>query len=283
MPSASSHGSASTHRVAAPAAGAATSAMSSPGSRGGLAMGPMAALSAALTALLSVFGRRSTPPPTTEPPLGDDDLDGIRERLLYMAGLVEQMVTDAVTAIRTRDAGLARRIIAADDAVDAEERHIDARCQAALEHRGTGHGRVALLTRTMKMVTDLERIADLAVSIARRTERLAERPNTPSDQHLPGLAHMVQTMVSDAVDAFVRSDAALARAVIAQDDVVDVRFHAYRRATVRWMEAEAGRARVGLDLQSVGKRFERMADHATNLAEHVIFMVDGDDVRHRRP
>lgn len=211
----------------------------------------------------------------------DGALDQIQERLLYMAGLVERMVTDATTALRTRDPELARKVVAADDAVDHEEREIDALCQAALERHAALVGGVPLITRAMKMVTDLERIADLAVSIARRVTKLAERPSTPADDFLPGLAHAVQSMVSDAVDAFVRRDADLARAVIAQDDVVDVRFHAYRKATVDWMESDASHAKVGLDLQNVGKRFERMADHATNLAEHVIFLVDGRDIRHR--
>ncbi|MCA9548224.1 MAG: phosphate signaling complex protein PhoU [Myxococcales bacterium] len=249
-------------------------------------LGPTLLWGAAVAAAALLTGRlmaAAPAEPATQTPDGDAALDQIQERLLYMAGLVERMVTDASTALRTRDPELARKVVEADDAVDQQERQVDALCQAALERHPARPGGVMLITRAMKMVTDLERIADLAVSIARRVAKLAERPNTPADDFLPGLAHAVQSMVSDAVDAFVRRDAHLARAVIAQDDVVDVRFHAYRRATVDWMEADASHAKLGLDLQNVGKRFERMADHATNLAEHVIFLVDGNDVRHRRP
>lgn len=208
-------------------------------------------------------------------------LDRVRERLLYMAGRVEAMIADSTRALRTRDADLARRVVEADAAVDAEEQAIDEHCLHLLALRQPKARDLRFITRAMKMVTDLERIADLAASIAGRSLRLIEVEPLAVEKHLPGLAQVVQSMVNDAIDAFVRGDARLAWAVIAQDDVVDVRYHTYLRATLSWMMTDPTRVEVGVDLQAVGKSFERMADHATNLAEQVVYLVEATDVRHR--
>ena len=208
-------------------------------------------------------------------------LQELRARLLYMGGQVEQMMADATQALRTRDLELAARVIEQDASVDDEERRIDRRCLRILALRQPMARDLRFVTRAMKMVTDLERIADLAVSIARRVSRM-HIELTPPEKNLPGLVHVVQSMVGDAIDAFVRGDAALARAVIAQDSVVDLRFHAFWRATLTWMMEDGACVAPGVELQSVGKRLERMADHATNLAEQVVFVVEGTDLRHQR-
>lgn len=208
-------------------------------------------------------------------------LDRIRERLLYMAGLVESMIAQGAKALHTRDAELARQVVEADAAVDAEEQAIDELCLQLLALRQPKARDLRFITRAMKMVTDLERIADLAGSIAGRCLRLVAVEPLPVEKHLPGLAHVVQAMVTDAIDAFVRGDARLAWAVIAQDDVVDVRYHTFLRALLAWMVSDPSRVEVGVDLQAVGKSFERMADHATNLAEQVVYLVEATDVRHR--
>jgi phosphate transport system protein len=208
-------------------------------------------------------------------------LQELRARLLYMGGQVEQMMADATQALRTRDLELAARVIEQDASVDDEERRIDRRCLRILALRQPMARDLRFVTRAMKMVTDLERIADLAVSIARRVSRM-HIELSPPEKNLPGLVHVVQSMVGDAIDAFVRGDAALARAVIAQDSVVDLRFHAFWRATLTWMMEDGACVAPGVELQSVGKRLERMADHATNLAEQVVFVVEGTDLRHQR-
>lgn len=233
-----------------------------------------------------LVGREGLPMPREIRPHSDRtyarQLQELRARLLYMGGLVERMIADAARALRTRDAGLAREVVARDEAVDEEERHIDDRCLRILALRQPMARDLRFVTRAMKMVTDLERIADLAVGVANRASRLATVEPTPPEKNLPGLVHVVQSMVGDAIDAFVRGDAALARAVIAQDAVVDLRFHAFWRATLTWMTADGEHVQSGVELQTAGKRLERMADHATNLAEQVVFVVEGTDLRHQR-
>lgn len=208
-------------------------------------------------------------------------LDQLRKRLLYMAGLVEAMIADSAQAFANRDLELAQRVIEADSAVDSEEQAIDELCLQLLALRQPKARDLRFITRAMKMVTDLERIADLAASIANRCLRLEAVGSLSVEHHLPGLARVVQSMMADAINAFVQANAQLAYAVIEQDSVVDVRYHTYLRALLAWMAEDVTRIEVGVHLQFVGKNFERIADHATNLAEQVIYLVRATDVRHR--
>ncbi len=210
------------------------------------------------------------------------ELGELRERLLRMAGVVESMIADAVRAYMTRDTALARRTIDVDPQVNRAEVEADALCLQILARRQPMAGDLRFVTLALKMVTDLERIADLAVSVAHRALALADM-DAPPPPHpdMERIAELAGAMVREAIDAFVRRDAARARAVLERDDEVDDLYHGLFRDLLAEMRGHRTTIDAGILVQAAAKFLERIADHATNLAEEVIFFVDGTDVRHR--
>jgi phosphate transport system protein len=204
----------------------------------------------------------------------------IRERLLLMAGRVEQMIGASGRALVARDEELARATIVQDRAVNLAEVEIDERCLEILaSHRPVGSD-LRFVTLAMKMVTDLERIADLAVNICERAIDLANEPSVVVHADIPRMTEVVQAMVGDAIDAFVNRDSQKAWAVIRADDDVDEVYHEVFDDLLERMRVETESVHQLVHLQSVAKWLERMGDHSTNLAELVIFMLEGRDVRH---
>jgi phosphate transport system protein len=210
----------------------------------------------------------------------ESELGQVRERLLLMAGRVEEMIADAIRAVGERDPELARRTIASDAKVNRTEVETDELCLRVLARRHPLASDLRFITLSLKMVTDLERIGDLAVNICERAIDLAGEHRLEGFDALNHMAGLVQTMVHDAIDAFVNSDAELAQAVIDRDDEVDEAYHVYYRAVLAGMTRDPATIERGIHVQSVAKWLERIGDHATNLAELVIFMVKGTDVRH---
>jgi phosphate transport system protein len=210
------------------------------------------------------------------------ELGEVRRLVLLMAGLVERMIADSVYALSARELDLARRTIEVDTKVDAAEKEIDDACMRILAKRQPMASDLRFVTLTLKMVTDLERIGDLAVNICERAIDLAEagaleRPH----EDLHRLARLAQAMVHDAIDAFVARDADKARSVIARDGEVDALYDRVFDAILDDMRRDgAAGIHCGIHRQSVAKWLERIADHGTNLAEQVIFMVKGKDIRH---
>ncbi len=210
----------------------------------------------------------------------DPQVQELRRRLLLMAGRVEEMIAHAVRAVVRRDVELARQTIVADRNVNLDEIETDELCLRLLSDRPSSAADLRFITRASKMVTDLERIADLAVNICERVERLEGTPRLSQRDSIPQMAIIVQSMVRDVIDAFVGRDAKMAQAVIERDDQVDALFHELSRQVVALMGREPELVESGIHLQAVAKFLERMADHATNLAEQVVFMVRGDEIRH---
>jgi phosphate transport system protein len=211
----------------------------------------------------------------------EGELTRLRHRLLLMAGRVEEMVTHAVTAMVDRDEMLARRTIEMDGRVNLDEVEIDELCLVILAKRQPMASDLRFLTLALKMVVDLERIADLAVNISERAIDLAEAMERPAPLvDLQQMAHVVLSMIHDAVGAFVDHDDDKARAVIDRDDVVDATYDRLFREILDAMLEDRARVHHGVHVLSVIKYLERMADHTTNLAEQVIFMVQGKDIRH---
>lgn len=210
----------------------------------------------------------------------DPRVQELRRRLLLMAGKVEEMIAHAVRAVERRDADLARRTIAADRSVNRDEIEADELCLRLLEHRPASAVDLRFITRALKMVTDLERIADLAVNICERVEQLQVTPLLSSNHEIPRMASIVQSMVRDVIDAFVGRDAPAARRVIRRDDDVDALYQTLSQQLMGMMAADPKLVEPGIHLQAVAKFLERMGDHATNLAEQVVFMVHGDEIRH---
>ena len=210
----------------------------------------------------------------------EEQLRALREGLLLMAGRVEEMIANAVTALVRRDVDLAQRTIDADHKVNRAEVETDELCLLILAKRQPLASDLRFVTLALKMVTDLERIGDLAVNICERALDLAAAAPLKLHEDVPRMALVAQSMVRDAIDAFVKGDATLARAVIERDDEVDKLYSRIFLETLEVMRGERAAIQRGIHVQSVAKWLERMADHGTNLAEQVIFMVRGKDVRH---
>jgi len=174
----------------------------------------------------------------------------------------------------------ARDTIGQDSQVNRHELETDALCLRILDRHNLDGRDLRFVTLALKMVTDLERIGDLAVNIAERVIDLSARPLGQPYLYIPRMADRVQGMIRDAVDAFVAGDAERAQEVIERDDEVDALYTKAFRRLLELMLADEQNVEPGLHVQSVAKWLERMADHSTNLAEHVILLVEGDDVRH---
>ena len=210
----------------------------------------------------------------------DPRIQELRRRLVLMAGKVEEMIAHSVRAVQRGDADLARRTIAADRSVNRDEIEADELCLRLLEHPPANDADLRFITRALKMVTDLERIADLAVNICERVDRLRGAAHLAPSDEIPRMAAIVQRMVRDVIDAFVSRDAQGARQVILRDDDVDSLYHDVSGQLMTLMAANPELVEPGIHVQAVAKFLERMADHATNLGEQVVFMVHGDEIRH---
>jgi phosphate transport system protein len=210
----------------------------------------------------------------------ESDLEMLRQRLLLMAGRVEEMIERSVQSLVERDTALAKETIEADHKVNRAEIEIDELCLLILVKRQPMASDLRFVTLALKMVTDLERIGDLAVNICERAMDLGPSQPLNAYEDVPRMAAVVQSMVKDAIDAFVARDSRKAEEVVGRDDEVDEHYHALFRKILSLMIDDPGLVQRGIHLQSVAKYLERMGDHATNLAEHVIFMIRAKDVRH---
>jgi phosphate transport system protein len=210
----------------------------------------------------------------------EHELRQLREQLLVMGSHVETLIGESIKALTERDSALADRTIAADKIVDRMEVELDGLCLAILARRQPVASDLRFITIVLKVVTDLERIADLGVNVCERVLELNAEPQLKPYVDLPRMGREVQAMLRDVLDAFVAKDATKARQIIERDAVVDALYAQVFRELLTFMMEDAHNIYRATRLQSIGKYLERMADHTTNLAEMVIFMVDGQDVRH---
>ena len=212
----------------------------------------------------------------------DAQLGSLKEQILAMGRLVDAQVSEAVRALVERDAEGARRLIDADRAVDQMELAVDEQCIRLLALHQPAASDLRFVAAALKMVTDLERIGDLAVNMAERVQTLVEQPALPAVVDLPALTAAAQGMLRDVLDAFVSGDTAKAEAVMAADAEIDAR----TARLIAEVQGEMGRApgTVGRGLATIffAKHIERMADHTTNVAEMVVYLVRGQDVRHAK-
>lgn len=208
------------------------------------------------------------------------ELDALRQRILWMAGRVEEMISLAMRALTEGNPELARSTILRDRQVNQDEVDIDEKCLLLLARWQPMASDLRFITHASKMVTDLERIGDLAVNICERVLDLQEAGFHGPFVKIPLMATIAQEMLRGAVDAFVAGDAARAEAVLARDDEVDELYHDVFLGLLQRMSAGTEPVVRCVAVQNVAKYLERIGDHATNLAEQVIFMVRGRDVRH---
>jgi len=208
------------------------------------------------------------------------DLLHVRERVLAMGARVERMIGTAMRGLVQREESLAREVMALDAEVDLDEKEIDELCMALLAKRQPVAGDLRFITLCIKVVTDLERIGDQAVNISERTLELLAEPLLKPLIDLPRLSEMAQGMVRTALDALVAKDLEKARRVISTEDEVDKLNEQIFRELLTYILEDPKSAKRAIGLLFVSKYLERIADHATNVAEMVIFWVQGRDVRH---
>ena len=211
----------------------------------------------------------------------ESELATLREKVILMGAAVEQMIGVSLEAFERRDLELAQRAIDEDDQIDQLEIEIDRLCLRILALRQPVASDLRFITMALKVVTDLERGGDLAVNISERVVELGSFATVPAHELIGRMASLAQGMLRDALDAFVSGDALKAQAVLERDNTVDALYEQLFPALGMLMRSNPEFVESATRLQSIGKYVERLADHATNIAELVIFMVRGQDVRHR--
>ena len=208
------------------------------------------------------------------------ELGRVRDNLLRMTGRVEQMIADSVRALLEGDVELAKRAIEDDHKVNRIEVDTDDLCLLILAKRQPLGSDLRLITIAMKMVTDLERIGDLAVNIAERAVALSGERPTAFSGLLTKLAELDQAQLRAAIESFVARDPARAEEICSVDDQVDKLYWELAQAVQKTMASDPVLIERGVHLQAAAKFLERIGDHITNLAELVIFLVRGKDIRH---
>ena len=210
----------------------------------------------------------------------DIELGELRQSILVMGGKVELMISNSVKSLVERDTPLAEHTIALDHEVNAAEVSIDERCLELLALRQPAAHDLRFITIALKIVTDLERMGDLCANIAKRTLELNEEPPLKPYIDIPRMAHWAEVMVKEALDAFVRGESDLAVKVCKDDNFIDDLNIQIQRELLTYMIEDPTTISRAMKLNYISKSLERIADHATNVAEMVIFMVKGKDIRH---
>lgn len=210
----------------------------------------------------------------------DDELRELKERLLYMGSLVEERIYKSIKALVDRNEEQCREIAATDGLVNDLHIEIDDRCLRLLALRQPIAIDLRFITAAMKINSDLERMGDLAVNISENSILLLKQPQLKPLIDIPRMAQISQSMVKDSLDAFVKRDIELARKVILRDDEVDALKDQVFRELLTFMISDPQTVARALELILISRHLERIADHATNIAEDVIYMVLGKDIRH---
>jgi phosphate transport system protein len=210
----------------------------------------------------------------------DEELNALKERILRMGALVETQVASAIKALVERDTELAKTVIATDHQVNAYDVEIDEECIRLLALRQPTASDLRFITTAMKISTDLERMSDLAEDICERAVELADEPQLKPYIDIPRMAERARQMVKEALDAFVNRNADLARKVCRDDAFVDELTSQIFRELLSFMIEDPQTIRRAIRITFVAKYIERIADHATNVAEMVVYLVEGKIIRH---
>ncbi|MDQ3556948.1 MAG: phosphate signaling complex protein PhoU [Gemmatimonadota bacterium] len=209
-----------------------------------------------------------------------EDLAQLKSRLLEMSSMAEELVERAVEALLERDAEKAASVVAGDSALDQLEVEIDDACIHLLALQQPMARDLRLITMAMKIANDLERVGDHAVNIAQAVSYLAEQPVFAQFAEIEEMARIAREMLSDALDDFVRADAEDAREVCRRDDRVDGLHESMFRILLTHMMEDPRRIGASMSLFLVSRNLERIADLATNIAEDVVFLVEGRSIKH---
>src|SRR5919106_6065396 len=211
----------------------------------------------------------------------EDALETLKERLLAMGGLAEERVRSAVMGLSERKPDLVEQVLAGDEPINDLHIEVDDRCFKLLALHQPMAADLRAIVAAVKINSDLERVGDLAVNIAEATKRYVGHPPVKKLIDIPKMADIAQAMLRDSLDAYVKRDTALAHHVLNEDDHLDGLKTQVFRELLTYMLHDPGTVEPALDLILISRHLERIGDHATNIAEDVIFMVSARDVRHQ--
>ena len=209
-----------------------------------------------------------------------EELSDLKHRLLEMGGLVESAIYRSVLAVVEKDAEQAQQVLKNEARINQMEIEIDEFATRLLATQQPMAADLRFLTAAIKINSDLERMGDLAVNIVERALSLMHEPVIRPAIDIPQMAKLTESMVRKSLDSFVRGDAELARTVLLSDDAVDDLRDTIYEELLSFMQKDPSNVRPGVNLMFVARSLERLADHATNIAEDVLFLVQGVEVRH---
>ena len=212
-----------------------------------------------------------------------EELEALQSRLLEMGGLAEERVRACIEALEARDLTMVAQVLAGDEPINQLHIEVDERCFRLLALYQPMATDLRAIVSAVKINTDLERVGDLAVNIAEAAQRYTTHPPVKKLIDIPTMGSIAQAMLRDALDAYVRRDTALAHAVLNADDQLDALKTQVFRDLLTYMLKDPATVEPALDLILISRHLERIGDHATNIAEDVIFMVSAQDVRHHPP
>jgi phosphate transport system protein len=212
-----------------------------------------------------------------------EELEALQARLLEMGGLAEERVRAAIQGLVSRDVALIDQVLYGDEPINTLHIEVDERCFKLLALHQPMAADLRAIVAAVKINTDLERVGDLAVNIAEAAKRYAVHPPVKKLIDIPRMGDIAQAMLRDALDSFVRRDMTLARHVLNEDDRLDGLKTQIFRELLTYMLQDPATVEPALDLILISRHLERIGDHATNIAEDVIFMVSARDVRHQGP
>jgi phosphate transport system protein len=212
----------------------------------------------------------------------DAELEAVRAKVLQMGGLVEQQIVNALEALVNANAQLADSVISNDHRVNDLEVQVDEDCSHIIARRQPAAGDLRMIMMMVKTITDLERIGDEATKIARVAQKVSEadRLYTPRFTEIKNMVALVREMLRTSLDAFARLDITKTVEVARQDEQVDDQFRAAMRQLITFMLEDPRTISMSLEVLFVAKAIERIGDHSKNIAEYVVYMVKGKDVRH---
>lgn len=205
----------------------------------------------------------------------DMELDNLNSDMIAMGALCENAISEAMKSLFTADKTAAQRTIEEDREIDRKEKDIEALCLRLLLQQQPVARDLRVISSALKMITDMERIGDQAADIAELIRHMHLTPVSRQNKHLSKMADAAKKMVTESIDAFVKKDAALATKVLADDDLVDSLFLKLRHDIIEMIAADPGCGEEAVDVLMIAKYLERIGDHATNIAEWVLFSITG--------
>lgn len=206
----------------------------------------------------------------------EKELNRLHKDIIKMGAFIEESISDMVEALKTHNKDLAYHVIKKDDLIDEMEHKIERECMIIVARQQPIATDLRDVMSILKIVTDLERIADHCEDISEYVVKLSEQPDLKELVHIPAMAEAVNHMISDTIDAYIRKDIVLAKDIIERDDIIDQHFHDLVEELITIMEKDSSKVRDCTNFLFINKYLERMADHATNIAEWVIYYATGE-------